>query len=167
RHITEVSFDDLTYGKRDPELHFPHLLQSPSDGLRIRRIEVARMIFKKFPGALGAVADENGGGVRDFPVATEAEPALPDHGLASEEDGPRGAGDHLSIKLAAHEFVALHEPLGDSDSYLLCCCGGHRNLSPQWPRIPARCSFWSRTNETNCAWLHPSVRRSYKSSSAM
>src|SRR5690606_11479963 len=123
------------------------------------------MIFKKFPGALGAVADENGGGVRDFPVATEAEPALPDHGFATEEDRPGGPGDHLSLKLAAHEFVAIHEPLGDADPH--CCCGGHRNLSSQWPRIPARCSFWSRTNETNCACVHGSVRRSYNSSSAM
>src|SRR5690606_13647134 len=95
------------------------------------------------------------------------------------------AGDHLKRAIIGQpyvdaieaiqvdEFTAFRQHPHDylppyiAEGLPHCCCGGHGNLSPQWPRIPARCSFWSRTNEANWACIHASVRRSYKSSSAM
>src|SRR5690606_18635534 len=86
---------------------------------------------EELAGTLGTVAHEDAGRVGDLPVAAEAEPGLPDHGLASEEDGPRGAGDDRACELTAQELVMLHEPLGDANHYLgLGEGGGGHDASP-------------------------------------
>src|SRR5690606_30401119 len=90
------------------------------------------MHHEELAGTLGTVAHEDAGRVGDLPAAAQAEPAFPDHGLASEEDGPASARDHNALQLAADEIVPFYEPVRQphQDPGLFCWCGsGHHDAA--------------------------------------